>query len=49
MKRFKKVYLEITNGCNLNCDFCIKNSRKTEYISIDNFRLALDKLKDYTD
>lgn len=49
MKRFKKVYLEITNGCNLNCDFCIKNSRKTEYISIDNFKLILDKLKDYTD
>ena len=38
MKRFKKIYLEITNGCNLNCDFCIKNSRKTEYISIDNFK-----------
>jgi len=49
MKRFKKVYLEITNGCNLNCDFCIKNSRKTEYISMDNFKLVLDKLKDYTD
>ena len=49
MKRFKKIYLEITNGCNLNCKFCIKNSRKTEYISIDNFKLILDKLKDYTD
>ena len=49
MKRFKKVYLEITNGCNLNCDFCIKNSRKIEYISIDNFKLVLDKLKNYTD
>ena len=49
MKRFKKIYLEITNGCNLNCDFCIKNSRKIEYISIDNFKLILDKLKDYTD
>lgn len=49
MKRFKKIYLEITNGCNLNCKFCIKNSRKIEYISIDNFKLILDKLKDYTD
>ena len=49
MKRFKKVYLEITNGCNLNCDFCIKNNRKTEYINIDNFKLILDKLKGYTD
>ena len=49
MKRFKKIYLEITNGCNLNCDFCIKNSRKTEYIDIDNFKLVLNKLKNYTD
>jgi len=49
MKRFKKIYVEITNGCNLNCDFCIKNNRKVEYISIDNFKIILDKLKDYTD
>lgn len=49
MKRFKKIYLEITNGCNLNCDFCIKNNRKIECISIDNFKNILDKLKYYTD
>ena len=49
MKRFKKIYIEITNGCNLNCEFCIKNTRKTEYINIDNFKLILEKLKNYTD
>ena len=32
----KKIYLEITNGCNLNCDFCIKNKRKITNISFDN-------------
>ena len=48
-KRFKKVYIEITNSCNLNCKFCIKNDRKIEYISIDNFKLVLNKLKNYTD
>lgn len=48
-KRFKKVYIEITNSCNLNCKFCIKNDRKIEYINIDNFKLILNKLKDYTD
>lgn len=48
-KRFKKVYLEITNCCNLNCDFCIKNERITKYISIDEFKEVLEKLKDYTD
>ena len=45
----KKVYVEITNMCNLNCDFCIKNSRKQENISIDNFKIVLDKLKGSTD
>ena len=48
-KRFKKIYVEITNGCNLNCDFCIKNKRKNKFISIDEFKLLLDKIKDYTD
>lgn len=47
--RFKKVYVEITNMCNLNCDFCIKNQRKKEYISIDNFNKLLNKLNNYTD
>ena len=48
-KRFKKIYVEITNGCNLKCDFCIKNSRKTKFISIDEFKILLNKVKDYTD
>ena len=48
-KRFKKIYLEITNTCNLNCDFCIKNTRKSKFISIDEFKKVLEILKDYTD
>lgn len=49
MKKLKKIYLEITNGCNLNCEFCIKNNRKIEYMNIDNFKLILNKLKKHTD
>lgn len=49
MKRFKKIYVEITNACNLNCSFCIKNSRPIEFISIDKFKTLLDKLTLYTD
>ena len=48
-KRFKKIYVEITNGCNLNCDFCIKNKRISKFISIDDFKLLLNKINDYTD
>ena len=45
---FKKVYVEITNNCNLSCSFCIKNNRTKEYIIIDNFKIILNKLKGYT-
>lgn len=46
--RFKKIYIEITNSCNLNCDFCIKNKRKINFMSKQNFSFILDKIKPYT-
>ena len=46
--RFKKIYIEITNGCNLNCDFCVKNSKKIINISYDNYKYIINKIKDYT-
>lgn len=45
---FKKVYVEITNNCNLDCSFCIKNKRDKMFMEIDNFKLILDKLKGYS-
>lgn len=45
---FKKIYLEITNNCNLNCDFCIGNKREKKFISLDEFNILLDKLDGYT-
>lgn len=49
MKKFKKIYLEITNQCNLACPFCIQNRRKSKYLSLDEFKTILDKIEDYTD
>lgn len=46
--RFKKVYIEITNGCNLNCDFCIGNKREVKFMSFSEFKEILDKVKPYT-
>lgn len=46
--RFKKVYIEITNRCNLRCDFCILNKRKIKDISFNEFKTILDKIKGYT-
>ena len=45
---FKKVYVEITNSCNLNCSFCKGTKRNKGFISIDNFKIVLDKLEGYT-
>ena len=46
--RFKKVYIEITNGCNLNCEFCIGNKRKVRFMSFSEFESILSKIKPYT-
>ena len=44
----KKIYIEITNSCNLDCSFCIKNKRKNKFMSFDEFKTILDKISGYT-
>ena len=46
--KYKKVYIEITNRCNLSCEFCIKNQRNLKNINQDEFNIILNKLKPYT-
>lgn len=46
--KYKKIYIEITNICNLNCSFCAKNHRKPEFMSLENFKIILKKIKNYT-
>ena len=45
---YKKIYLEITNTCNLNCPFCIKNNRENKFITIEEYKTILEKIKLYT-
>ena len=45
---YKKIYLEITNNCNLKCDFCIKNNRPNKFMNENEFKTILNKLKGYT-
>ncbi len=49
MKRFAKVYVEISNICNLKCSFCPGTVRTPRRMSIDEFKIVLEKIKDYTD
>ena len=49
MKKFKKIYIEITNICNLSCSFCSQDNRVKESISIDKFENIMKKINDYTD
>ena len=48
-KRFSKIYVEITNYCNLNCSFCSIDNLEKKEMSVDEFRIVIDKIKDYTD
>jgi len=45
---YKKVYVEITNNCNLSCDFCIKNKRNRKFMNKEEFLIILSKLKGIT-
>lgn len=49
MKRFAKVYVEISNICNLKCSFCPGTTRQPKRMNIDEFKTVLEKIKDYTD
>jgi len=46
--RFKKIYVEITNVCNLNCSFCKKHVREDRFMSLDEFSLVLDRIEPFT-
>ena len=45
----RKVFLEITNVCNLSCDFCPGTERKPAFMPYDMFEKLLVKLDGYAD
>ena len=49
MKRFRKVYLEISNICNLRCSFCPGTKRAKKIMTPEEFTQLLPKLRPYTD
>ena len=49
LKKFKKIYLEITNRCNLSCSFCLRSERAKSFMHPEDFRAILDKIEAHTD
>jgi len=48
MEKFKKIYIEVTNYCNLSCSFCHKSNRPKTCMKADEFEEILVKIKGYT-
>lgn len=47
--RFRKIYIEISNLCNLKCSFCPGTARAARRMSCPEFSSLLPKLRPYTD
>ncbi len=48
MKLFKRIYIEITNSCNLSCGFCPGTSRPIQFLTLAQFDGIVNKLEDYS-
>ena len=46
--KFSKIYIEITNYCNLNCSFCSVDNREKQEMSIAEFEHIIKEIKPYT-
>ena len=45
----KKVYVEITNVCNLDCSFCHGTKREKRFLPPEDFRLFAEKIRPHTE
>ncbi len=46
--KIKRIYIEITNACNLRCSFCDFNHRPTHFLSLEEFSHILQQIKPIT-
>ena len=47
-RRFSRIYVEITNMCNLSCSFCVGNTRTPKRMSTHEFAHVLAQAKPFT-
>ena len=46
---FKKIYIEITNNCNLNCSFCSPVKKTKRFMTVSEFEHILKEVESKTD
>lgn len=49
MRSLKKAYLEITNVCNLSCEFCPGTRRPQGFLTPEDFQLLAARLRPHTE
>ncbi len=49
MRRLRKAYLEITNVCNLCCEFCPGTRREPGFLTPEEFRTLAGRLRPHTE
>jgi radical SAM protein with 4Fe4S-binding SPASM domain len=47
--KFKRIYVEITNQCNLTCDFCAQSTRPKRFMSTAEFQLICEQIRFFTE
>lgn len=48
-RKFKKIYIEITNICNLSCSFCSQSNKQKKEMTVLEFEHILKEINNYTD
>jgi hypothetical protein len=48
-KRFERVYIEITNVCNLQCHFCPEVDRPAKRMALPLFQTVIEQVRDHVD
>ncbi len=45
MNKFKRIFIEISNVCNLSCSFCPPSKRSKQVMSVQDFETVLKKIE----
>jgi radical SAM protein with 4Fe4S-binding SPASM domain len=49
MKKFKRIFIEISNVCNLSCSFCPPTCRPAKVMSLEDFERVMKRLEGHGD